>query len=263
MNGLSPRLYLASIFSLYWNAILDGSRALCLNWAIIPASVGLIIASGVVGQLVAPLGYAGGFISGIVTVILIALYYTWLAAIERREKLQWRDLIQIDWGLFFGVLSILFIFFLLQLALETLTHGLDARAFLLVVQLLLFLSFNALPEVVYISRLEGLEGLQRSAIFCRDNWLEWFLLPTLLLLPWILVAPADVLVHLARTNPVAPGLIIGMEVFRFFPPFSTLSYVLASVLGATLVNWYMLIRAPMFRELESGTRRQRMFRARQ
>jgi len=71
-----------------------------------------------------------------------------------------------------GVMFVLWVLnMLLSLALMTNPQGILIAA---IVQLFIFVFFNAVPELIYLGHHSSLDLLGESYTFITENWIEWF-----------------------------------------------------------------------------------------
>jgi hypothetical protein len=121
---------------------------------------------------------------------------------------------------------------ILSLALLTNPQALLISA---IVQLFVFVFFNAVPELIYIGHHSALDLLSESYKFISENWIEWFP-PTLV---------AGVILYLLMSVPGEGLAALGRR-----------------ALAALFVYFTMVLRGLLFEELEGSTRRSRAFRFR-
>jgi hypothetical protein len=141
------------------------------------------------------------------------------------------------------VLTIAFILWIPMMLLARVALTTPQGAFLWVaVNVILYVLLNAVPELIYQSRISGLALLSASYEFIVANWLEWFV-------PNILIATAGYLL-IPALNRLAVSL----------PDFLALLFV-ASAFGL-FVAFFMIFRGVLFAELSGSTRRSRLFRYR-
>jgi len=240
---------------LVWrDCAMDALRQLGRSWIIIPASalawVVFVLSAGIFGRF----GLAGGLITGIIEILLLTLYYGWLAGALKREKCSLRQMIAPDWSLFSDILSVVFLVYLVLLALRFVAQGANSYPLLALAQLIIFFVFNAIPEVVYIHNYQSTSALAYSAKFIRDHCLEWYLPFLLIVLPWLAGSPEYLLRMLAEGSPFLPFLTIIQGVVAWMPEGGHLAGLL---LALSVTNWFMLFRGNLFKALESGAIRKK------
>jgi hypothetical protein len=156
------------------------------------------------------------------------------------------------------VISVLFLFWIAELLLGALgLRGLSA-----VLVLAAFVAFNPVPEVIYQSRSRSMEALGRSAGFIREAWPEWFA-PQIVLL--FLVAPllhGGELLLFRMFGPFFGFLDVGRPLAQaFFGGFAHSGMLIWTTISVVLVHTMMLFRGFLYRELSSGSRRTRAWKA--
>ena len=108
------------------------------------------------------------------------------------------------------------------------------------VQILLYVIFNAVPELIYQSRVSGLALLSASYQFIVENWIEW-------LLPNLLVGVAGYMLR---------GLVYQLAAaMPFF-----LQYFFVEAAFGLFLTFLMIFRGLLFAELNGTTRRSRVYR---
>lgn len=205
----------------------------------------------------APLGLIGGLIAGLVLALCASSYLSLLAGIVNGNRISPQDLVE-SWRPYFGsVITILFFLTLIEYTLAlVLPPAPRTEAIRFLVNLVLLVILNPVPEIIYQGRSEGLNVLQESVEFLRESGVEWFL-------------PLIALALLSFVFPL-PIFMMPLEIGRFtFPTFGGQGLLLGSVAGLVwaAVNVFLLFvlmvfRGLLFRALAGGTRRQRIFRSR-
>lgn len=238
------------------------SGALIKNWPIVPASGLLFIVLYLCLLLFGGLGLAGGFLVGMLQIALLAWYYSWIAAACNNDKLTSRSLLEYDTAMFFQLISVAFILYLISWAAKMLLTGIQNNyLFFISLNLIIVFAFNPVPEVIHEQRLEGMAALGKAAGFCRDNCLEWFAPLVVLFIPAILLfSPERVLIFFANSEVLMPFYSVQLTTQSLFMNTAP-SLVLFVLCLLVAGNWLMIFRGFLFNELESGTRRQRMFKA--
>ena len=213
------------------------------NLAIIfaPIAYGLILSAA--ASLAAPFGIIGGFVMGFVLAGCASSGLYLIDNVVRMGKATPQDFVKGFSVYLWDILTIAFIFWipmrlLAQFALTT-PQG---AVFHLGVQILLYIIFNPVPELIYQSRVSGLALLSASYQFTVENWLEW-------LLPNLLVAVA--------------GYLLRFWVYRLvFPLPFFLQYFLLEAAFGLFLTFLMIFRGLLFAELNGTTRRSRAYRYR-
>jgi len=259
MNKEDLSLLMKSTLALYGECLGEASKALISNWILLPAIIVLFIFMQVIQLLVSGLGIAGGFIIGLAGIAFMTLFYSWIEDIVRKSKLKVRYMGKFDTSLFFSLISFAFIFWIFMFALQGLAQGADAALILTFVLLITVIILNPIAEIIYIHRYDGVQSITHAARFTLDNWFEWLLPLIIILLPFLLLNPLLSLFLFSRTHPLLSGMVLvhGAGIFGFEVPY------LAVIIGLILATWYTLFRGFLFLKLDSSSRRQRIYRAKQ
>jgi hypothetical protein len=250
--------FLKATLFIYWDSAVLASRGIVRNWLVPLCSVALFVIYYWSARFFSDFGLAGGMIAGMIQIALLCVYYSWISDTVQKERIQFSNLLEFDFGLFFNIISVAFIFFIVQLLLGQLTQGIDASFFLMCVQITLVLLFNPIPEVIYLRRIESGYALSEAARFTLANWIEWYLPLIILVLPWLLASPATFLAMLAGADPLLPPLVILKGVLLAYS--GTFVQGVLPILAIIIANWFMFFRGHLFQALESGTRRQRIYK---
>lgn len=261
MNGPTVQTIITSTLLMYQRSAVQTSRALMKNWIIIPASVAAFYAFVISINLLGPLGFAGGFIIGLLKIGVLTLYYRWIIESADNQKMKIQDLVVFDSSLFFSIISVGFILFLVQYLVSSLTLNLELQW---VIQLLTFglvILFNPIPEVIMHHRMDGLAGLGHAYHFVLENWIEWFLPFIVLLIPALLANPGMPLVLLSTTDPLLPVLPL-LTAAQYLGYSLGMPSPVLTIFAIVLASWFMVFRLDLFRALDGSSRRQRAFRAR-
>src|SRR5262249_42538088 len=204
-----------------------------------PIAYGFVLSAAAL--LVAPLGFIGGgdFGWGFGACASSGLYL--IENVVRMSKATFQDFTRGFTVYIWDVLTLAFIFWipmrlLAQFAFTTPNGPLLYRGVLV----LLYIIFNAVPEMIYQSRVSGLALLSASYQFIVENWVEW-------LLPNLLIGAAGYLLRPLVYQLVAP-----------IPSFLQ-DFFVAAAFGLFL-TFLMIFRGLLFGELNGTTRRSRVYR---
>lgn len=222
----------------------------------------VVMAAG--SRLLAPLGFAGGFVLGALHIFVVGWYLAQLRhAVTLRRRLTLDDLQGSAGQLFWETMSVAFVFFIAQLVLMMAPPTIQ-----LVAVLAASLIFNPVPELIYLGRTQSVELLQDAATFMQRQGPEWLLMH--LAITGVLVA-GMALFGLG----VQPALVVTMvQVFGPFFGFLTAPAAViegagASPLGLALglfvfatTHLVMLFRGHLFKRLGSTSRRSRAWQQR-
>ena len=213
------------------------------NWGIIFAPLAYSVVLSVAAAVLAPFWFVGGIV---VTAVAAACASSGLHVIEnvvRMGKVNLNDFIKGFAVYLWEILGIAFILWIPMTLLSRVAYSMpEGPLVLLVVQILLYVILNPVPELIYLTRVSGIALLSASYEFIVENWIEWFL-------PNVLIAAAAYLLM---------GLLNGLATRV---PFFLRFFFVASTFGLFL-TFLMIFRAVLFSELNGTTRRGRVFRYR-
>ncbi len=244
----------------YFSSAKQASQNFLKNWLAIPGLILSFLIFTFLAKIVSPLGLAGGFIMGFVLVILISLYYLWLAEGYRGSRLKFQEMFQVDWSLFSAVMSVAFLLWILNMLLSSLLVGPNARLFIVIAHLLVLILLNPLPEVIYYLRYESMTAVQHSFEFVKNYWIEWFLPLVVIVAPALLYyQPVDLFFLLGQSEILLPNTFV-LQAWSVTLSGFGLSSLPAELLCLIIGHWFMLFRLELFVKLESGAlRRKRKF----
>lgn len=207
---------------------------------------------------VAPLGLIGSLLMGLLLALCTSSYLYFLAGVINGNRLSLQDLLESWRPYFFSVITILFFLTIVQYALALLLPPVGgAQALRLLINLVLLIILNPIPEIIYQGRSEGFSMLQESVEFLRDSGVEWFV-------------PLVALALFSAIFFPLPILMMPLQIGRLtFPTLGGGGLLLGSPAGliwaavsAFILFALMVFRGLLFRALAGGTRRQRVFRSR-
>ena len=191
-------------------------------------------------------GFVGGMILGIIQIVLLTYFYSWVASAVRREKISVSDLATFDYSMFSSLLSVAFIFFIVDFVAQSMIQGLDVMQILLFLNLALVFLFNAIPEVIVLHRYQSLPALTYALQFTRDNFLAWFIPIIVLFAPLIALSPQAALFFFAKSDPLLPAALIFNELGMAFGALHGGLTPIAIVVAL----WFTLFRMHLFLELD-------------
>ena len=213
-----------------------------------------------VSALAAPLGFAGGFVVFLAIVASASSFLAVIADVVGSGRVRFRE-IGASFGGYFGrLVSVFFLFWILGLVLSMAVAPNPGLLWLqIAINVGCFVVFNAVPELIYQGRNDGMALLQDAIEFTRDNLVEWFVPVALMLLPFFLIDTQTGFLVMARLD-VRNALDLMMGAVAGWLPLSGMPQVLVAVLlASTLLAWIMLFRGFLFRSLSGSNRRQRLF----
>jgi hypothetical protein len=280
-------ILIKATLNLYLKCFFDSCRSLYRNWItgilwlllysiLFPlltiATLGNAYGTGSYG-----IGMIGGVIITLIRTYLISLLYKWI--IEGKnginnisfKKIPTRDdlksLFQIDQNIFWGVITIGFIFWIVSMIVNPFIitlHSTSARSGLiaeLLYTFMILIAFNTLPETMMSRKYTGLQALSHSWSFLVENWLEWFLA--------LIIVGSPVFIYLFLNDvssiyllEVFAGDDILYPVGKLVSQFSqivTNSTIFRSLIGSFFGIWLMYFRIHLFVSLDESSRRKRIF----
>lgn len=244
--------YSKSLVKIYSDCCRQATSGLIRNYVILAGSVIayiiFIISINIFGQM----GFAGGMILGLIHIALVSAYYSWISDTTSRDKLNFKQLWQLDYGMFSTVMSVAFVLWIARFIIQSLIQGLNEAWLLDLMDLAIFLIFNAIPEVIYIQKMESVPALKSAANFTQRFWIEWYLPLLVILSPWLLYSALYALLVLSDSQVLLPSLTVITSLSALGKIYSWLPGWLLIALGLVLANWYMLFRAQLFQALESN-----------
>lgn len=144
---------------------------------------GYFVALMVGGSLVAPLGMVGGFLLGIFVTMLTSSALYFVGEVVAGHKIRLSEMGTSLFAYFWNVMAVGFVLWIFNLVLAPLLASTPkGGAISMVIQLVLFVLLNAVPEIIYQQgHPSGLAMISRSVTFIHENWIEWFLPAAVLL----------------------------------------------------------------------------------
>lgn len=226
------------------------------NWwiAFLPLVYGVILL--IAGLIAAPLGMLGGFLLGFILALCTSSYLYFIAGVVAGSRMTIAELSESWRPCLSPVITILFFFFIVQLALSIILPGMaGAGPIALLIHLILLIVLNPIPEIVYQGRSDGFDMLQESVDFLRENGIEWFT-PLVAIALFSFVAPLPFMAVVSQSGNLSAPTFGSNELL-----YGSVTGVLMAILSAVLFYVLMVFRGLLFRTLASGTRRQRLYRA--
>ena len=186
--------------------------------------------------VLAPLGLVGGLLLGLIQAACLSSFLHLVEQIVRGSRLTVQDFGRSFGAYLWDVIGVLFLVWIVQrLLLPVVLSTPQGLAIFVSIQLVAFVLFNAVPELIYLGHHSLFELLGESYRFITENWIEWF----------------------------PPNILLGAGMFLL------LTIEAPGILGfavLALVSLYlyfaMVARGLLFLELNGTTRRSREFRYR-
>ena len=223
--------WIADTLAMYGRVARRAAELLVRNPAVVVPAILLLEVTLLGRSLLAPLGILGAFVYVIAQYAALSAVLTFTSEAIRTGRVRAEEVGQALGTYLSDLISVGFVIFGLELIASLAFQGVWPLYFFFVVVLLVF--FNVAPELVTIGRLNATEVLGASWRFIGVYWVEWFP-PNLLLMTAMFGAIA-----------IAPGGPLGP---------------LAAVIAAPALAYLMLVRALLFQDLTTSSRRGREFR---
>lgn len=256
-------LTLAATVTIYKECALKAAWGIVKNWPILIGSVVLFVSFFFIGSIFSIFGSLQGILMGLVSVAFLSIYYGWISAIADKEIVTFQKLIKFDVGLFFNIMNVGFYLWIGDVIFKQSFERVPGMEWLpACFGLVIFIVFNSLPEIVHQHRQDGMSSFYSALNFNKENWIEWHIPLLIILSPILFSSWRAALMLLSGASVLLPISTVMSVLLVTLSSFWLVSYItifLALVVG----NWYMLFRVFLFKELEGGTRRRRVYQAKQ
>lgn len=230
-----------AIFWIYKTCLIRTVELVRDNVGIIFAPIAYSVVLSVAALLLAGLGIVGGILISVVVAACASSGLYLIENVVRMGKATLQDFTRGFSAYLMEILTIGFIFWIpMRLLAQFAFTTPNGPLIYLGVQILLYVIFNPLPELIYQSRVSGLALLSASYQFIVENWIEW-------LLPNLVVGLVGYLLRNLIYQLVAP--------MPFF-----LQYFFVEAAFGLFLTFLMIFRGLLFSELNGTTRRSRVYR---
>jgi hypothetical protein len=207
-------------------------------------------------------GLAGGFFLGMFIAVILGSYFLTISLAVQDEKTSLKEVAQRSFELFGPVINVLFALFIFKIIGQFVFVSPQTQWLEKVMNLLITILLNPVPEMVYQRPSGLLEMCADSFEFIKENSVEWFLPLFVLLLPLFFLLPfslRDSLIFFTTTN--AFDLLEIM--FLNFADLRLLASYAPYYLGFLFFTYFLFVfRGLLFQELSSSSRRRRIYQAR-
>lgn len=235
--------WLSITSTMYRDVFVRAARLTAANWPVL-ASIfvywallsGATLLLGVLGVFQGPLALVGGIALNVLRAACFASFLYLVEMMVRTSRVTLDDFRR-SFGVYLGdVIGVMFVFWIISmLVTPVLASTPQGWVYLALLQLVFFIVFNAIPELIYIGHHSSLALLSESYQFIAGNWIEWF--------PATLFAGA--LIYVVLSLP-------GIDRVPF----------LSDALLYLLLYFAMVLRGLLFLELYNSSYRSRVFRYR-
>jgi hypothetical protein len=216
---------------------------LAANLPVIFAPLGYSLILSAAATLLGPLGIIGGFIMTAVTAACASSALFVIENIVRMGKTSFGDFTKGFSVYLWEIIGIAFSLWIpMMLLREVAATTPQGAVIVFLVQLLLYIILNPVPELIYQTRASGVGLISASYEFIVENWIEWFV--------------PNVAIGIA-----AYWLLIWLDIPASYLPTFFSFFLLYSVFGLLLM-FLMIFRGLVFSELNGTTRRSRAYRYR-
>lgn len=200
--------------ALYRDALVRAARLTAANWPVLGSIfvywallTGATMVLGVLGVFQGPLALVGGLALNVLRAACFASFLYLVEMMVRTSRVTLDDFRR-SFGVYLGdVIGVMFVFWIISMLTTPLLAGIpQGWLYLALLQIVLFIVFNAVPELICLGHHSSLALLSESYQFIVANWIEWFpatlfaaaLMYGLLSLPGIAAVPflQDALLYL-------------------------------------------------------------------
>ncbi|WP_425449158.1 hypothetical protein [Dethiothermospora halolimnae] len=130
-------------------------------------------------------------------------------------------------------------------ALQGILPFLSYIALALIIQILVLLLLNPLPEAIYQKHYSSWESIVYAFKFIKDNWIEWFI-PNIIFMLILYYSTGTIISDVLAYNT---GVFFNVSVFS----------IVRYLLGQLIFSFTMIYRGVLFDILSTSNRRKRMF----
>jgi hypothetical protein len=228
--------WLAVTFNIYKHVFSRAAVLALKNWPVLGSVFVYSMVMSLAYTVAGPLGVAGGLIVTLVWSACVSSFLYLVEMMVRTTKVSLEDFRRSFLVYLGDVIGVMFIFWIASMVLVPLLRTMpQGPLIMLLIQIAIFVFFNAVPELIYLGHHSSLALLAESYNFIAANWIEWF--------PATLLASAAIY-HVAS-----------------LPLGSWATYGQSAVIGL-LIYFAMVMRGLLFLELAESSRRSRAFRYR-
>src|ERR1051325_705328 len=167
--------WLTTTLTLYQTAARRAATVAVANWPVLLSLFAYVAIMAIATPIVIPLGIVGGFILGFVWAACVASFLFLVERLVRHGKVTVGEFRESFLPYFSDVLGVMFVLWLLNMVISlALMSNPQGVLIGLIVQLFIFVFFNAVPELIYLGHHSSFDLLGESYTFITENWIEWF-----------------------------------------------------------------------------------------
>ena len=221
---------------MYGRSLKQGAVLTVANWPIFLALYTYAALISVGALFAHQLGPLGGIVLTLVSALCAGSFLASVEAIVRSGKATLEDFRSSFGTYFFDVIGVMFALWIFSLVTQLLASSPYGPAIAAFSSLLVWVLFNAVPELIYLGHHSTMDLLSESYGFITQNWIEWFPLN-------IALGFMGTLVWTVPVNGIL-GTLLRLAVAGLF------------------VYFTMVVRGLLFLELADSSRRARIFKHR-
>jgi len=228
--------WVASTLALYQRAFRQAAVLSLRNWPVLGTVFVYTTVMGASLVVAGALGILGGILLSLVWAACVGSFLYLVEMMIRTGRVSLADFRRSMGAYLWDVVGVTFILWVVFVVLTPILLAFpQGPAIILGLNLIVFVLFNAVPELIYLGHCSSLELLGESYTFITENWVEWF--------------PAN----------IAASLLLGLV---SVVPLTGVAAVAQTAVAALLLYFVMVMRGLLFLELHGSTRRGRAFRHR-
>ncbi len=228
--------WLGSTLALYQKAFRQAAVLALRNWPVLGTMFVYATVMGATLTVAGALGILGGILLSLVWAACVGSFLYLVEMMIRTGRVSLADFRRSMGAYLWDVVGVTFILWVVfALVTPFLLAFPQGPAIILGLNLVVFVLFNAVPELIYLGHCSSLELLSESYAFISENWVEWF--------------PANI---------AASALLWVVSVV----PLAGVAALAQAAVGALLLYFVMVMRGLLFLELHGSSRRGRAFRYR-
>lgn len=235
--------WFAITFKMYRQVLVQAANLTARNWPVLGSifvywvllSV-VTFALGTLGVFHGPLALLGGLALNLLRAACAGSFLYLVEMMVRTGKVTFADFQRSFTVYLWDVVGVMFVFWVLSLIATPIFSSIpQGWAYFALLQVVLLILFNAVPELIYLGHFSSLALLGESYKFIGTNWIEWF--PPTIAAAFLTFA----IVHFVRLTGVP---------------------LLADAVLYLLIYFAMVLRGLLFLELYQTSYRSRAFRHR-
>lgn len=194
-----------------------------------------------------PMAVFSGILVALITSSLISNYLYLLFNIINYDRLNFQHFKDGFTYFLWKIYGVFFIGFIGNYLLSFLFRIIGTRAFALnlIVNLIIIILLNPLPEVLYIKSYSPWDSILDAIKFMEENWINW-LVANIIFYALIFVVTGNIMSGLFNTH-------------TSFSMIFNLKGIILYLLGQLIFSFMMIYRGHLYKILNGSTRRKRMY----